>query len=66
MAVYGAGYTGVYRLRSPGRWKQIFPHIPDKILAFAVSNGRLYIATRQRGIFHSPIKEEYYQELSHR
>ena len=64
--VYGAGDTGIYRLNTPGRWKQIFPNIPDKIIALAVSNGRLYIATRQRGVFHSPLKEEYYQELSHK
>ena len=64
--VYGAGDTGVYRLDTPGRWESIFPNIPDKVLAFAVGNGRLYIVTHQRGVFQSPLPVEDAQEISYR
>ena len=64
--VYGAGDTGVYRLDTPGRWHSIFPNIPDKVLAFAVGNGRLYIVTRGREVFQSTLKAEDSHEMSHR
>ena len=64
--LYGAGDTGVYRLDTPGRWHRIFPNIPDKVLAFAVGNGRLYIVTRGREVFQSPLPVEDAHEISHR
>ena len=54
--VYGAGDAGVYRLDAHGKWDQISPNIPDKIVSLVVSNDRLYIATQQRGIFHIPLE----------
>ena len=48
--VYGAGDTGIYRLKT--EWQQIAPEVPDKVLSLVVSNDRLYIATEQRGLFH--------------
>ena len=56
--VYGAGDAGVYRLDDRGRWEQISPNIPDKIIALVVSNDRLYIATQQRGMFHISLEKE--------
>lgn len=64
--VYGVGDTGVYHLNILGHWQQIFPNIPDEILALAVSNSRLYIATRRRGVFHSLLKKEQDHEPSHK
>ena len=64
--VYGAGDTGVYRLDTHGRWKQISPSVPSQILFLVISNDRLYIATQQHGIFHKPLGKEYRNELSQR
>ena len=64
--VYGAGDTGLYRLDTRGHWKQISPSVPDKVLSLVISNDRLYIATRQHGIFHRPLGEEYRNEFSQR
>ena len=64
--VYGAGDTGLYRLDTRGKWKQMSPSVPDKITALVVSNNRLYVATQSRGMFHIPLAEEYYNELSHK
>lgn len=56
--VYGAGDTGVYRLDDRGRWKQISPSVPGKVISVVVNNDRLYIATQHRGMFHIPLEEE--------
>ena len=66
MTVYGAGDTGVYHSDTRGRWEQISPSVPDKVLSLVISNDRLYIATQQHGIFHRPLGEEYRNELSQR
>ena len=66
VTVYGAGDTGVYRSDTRGRWEQISPSVPDKVLSLVISNDSLYIATQQHGIFHRPLGEEYYNELSQR
>ncbi len=54
--VYGAGETGVYRLKT--EWQQISPEVPGKVISLIVSNDRLYIATEQRGLFHISLGEE--------
>ena len=56
-SVYGAGDAGVYRLDVRGKWKQMFPNVPDKIVSLVAINDRLYIATQRRGVFHIPIEE---------
>ena len=66
VTVYGAGDTGVYRSDTRERWEQISPSVPDKVLSLVISNDSLYIATQQHGIFHRPLGEEYYNELSQR
>ena len=55
--VYGTGDTGVYRLDTHDKWKQISPNVPDKVISLVISNSRLYIATQRRGIFHIPLEE---------
>ncbi|MCE2415707.1 sigma-70 family RNA polymerase sigma factor [Candidatus Poribacteria bacterium] len=64
--VYSAGDTGLYRLDTGGRWEQISPSVPDKVISLVINKDRLYIATQQHGIFHSPLPEEYRNELSQR
>jgi RNA polymerase sigma factor (sigma-70 family) len=66
VTVYGAGDTGVYRSDTRGRSEQISPSVPDKVISLVISNDSLYIATQQHGIFHRPLGEEYYNELSQR
>lgn len=56
---YGAGDMGVYRLDSHAKWKQMYSNIPDKIISLSASHDKLYIATKQSGIFHTSIKKEF-------
>ena len=62
--VYGAGDEGLYRLDSSSKWKQILPSVPDEILLLAISNERLYVATRQSGMFHIPLESNSVAERS--
>ena len=55
---YGAGNMGVYRLDSHGKWKQITSNIPDKVISLSASSDKLYIATKQSGIFHTSLEKE--------
>jgi len=55
---YGAGDMGAYRLDSQDKWKQISSNIPDKIISLSASHDKLYIATKQSGIFYTSIEEE--------
>ncbi len=58
-SVYGAGDTGIYRLDDRGKWKQIAPGVPSAIASLVVSDDRLYISTRRRGMFHIPLEERW-------
>ena len=57
-SVYGAGDMGIYRLDARGKWEQVSPSVPDKIVSLVAITDRLYIATQRRGVFHIPIEEE--------
>ena len=52
---YGINNIGVYRLDHRGKWEQILPNIPDKVIDLTVSDTKLYIATDQQGIFYTPL-----------
>ena len=56
--IYGAGDAGVYRLAPHGHWKQISPHVSDKIISLVINNDKLYVATQHRGMFHISLEEE--------
>ncbi len=56
--VYGADAASVYRLDARGKWEQIFPSVPDKIVSLVVSNDRLYIATQKSGLFHISLEAQ--------
>ena len=56
--VYGIGDTGVYRLDTHGRWKQIFTDVPDEIRSLAITNDRLYSIVGRQGIFHTSLVSE--------
>ena len=57
-AIYGASDTGIYELNARSRWEQILPEVPDRVLSFVTNNDKLYIATKQRGMFHISLENE--------
>ena len=59
MAVYGAGDAGLYHLDTYGKWKQVLPSVPGKVISLVVSNNVLYIATDHGGLFHISLEEEW-------
>ena len=59
-AVYGAGNAGVYRLGNRGKWEQVSPSVPGKIISLAINNGRLYVVTGRRGLFHISLDEKFH------
>ena len=59
-AIYGASNTGVYKLNNRSRWEQILPEVPDRVISFVTNNDKLYIATKQRGMFHISLENENY------
>ena len=56
--IYGAGNEGVYQLNRRGEWEKISPEVPDRVISLVPNSDRLYIATKQRGIFHTSIEKE--------
>ena len=50
--VYGAGDEGVYRLNNREEWEKISPEVPDSVKSFVIKDDKLYIATKQRGMFY--------------
>ena len=58
--VYGAGDTGLYRLDVHDKWEQISPVIPGKVRSLVVHFNRLYVATKQRGMFYISLEENNY------
>ena len=63
-SVYGASDMRIYRLDDRGKWKQMSPNVPDKIVSLAVNDDRLYIATERRGMFHIPLKKGFVKLIS--
>ena len=57
-AVYGAGDTGVYRLNNREAWEKISPEVPNSVKSLVIKDDRLYIATKQRGMFHISVEKE--------
>ena len=55
--VYGAGDTGVYYLDAQGKWEQVSPGVPGKVLSLTVDRDRLYVVTEQYGMFHISLEE---------
>ena len=53
--IYGANDRGIYSLDHRGKWEQIYTSVPDKVINLTFSNGKLYIATDQQGIFQIPL-----------
>ena len=56
--VYGISDTGVYRLNTRNRWKQISTEVPDGLISPAITNDRLYGIVERQGIFHTSLVSE--------
>ena len=55
--VYGIADMGVYRLDTHGEWEQVSSEVPDGVDALAITNGRLYGAVTERGIFNMSLED---------
>ena len=55
---YGVGDSGVYRLDTRGRWKQVSSEVLGEVVSIATINNKLYSAVEDRGIFHISLAEE--------
>lgn len=55
--VYGVGDAGIYELNDDNEWQKISPEIPDEVLDLVIHNDKFYIVTKNRGMFHIPLKE---------
>lgn len=55
--IYGAGNMGVHQLNNRNEWKKISSEVPDNVISLVANSNRLYIATKQRGIFHVSLEE---------
>ena len=58
--VYGAGSASIYRLGSHGKWEQVSPSVPGKVVSLAINNNRLYVVTGRRGLFHISLDEKFH------
>ena len=56
--IYGAGNERIHQLNRRGEWEKISPEVPDRVISLVPNSDRLYIATKQRGIFHTSIEKE--------
>ena len=54
--IYGIADMGVYRLDTHGEWEQISSEVPNGVDALAITNGRLYGAAKERGIFNMSLE----------
>ena len=56
--VYGVGSGGAHRLDKRGEWEKISPEVPGSIISATINGDRLYVATKQRGMFHISLENE--------
>lgn len=55
---YGASTTGVYQLDTRGKWEQILPGLPNRVVSIAINGDKLYIATERSGMFQASLQTE--------
>ncbi len=57
--IYGVGDTGAYRLDTHGKWELLSADVPNSlIMSLVISNDRLYVGTRDHGMFHISLDEQ--------
>ena len=56
--VYGVGDSGAYRLDAHSKWELLSSEVPSGIESLVISNDRLYVGTRDRGMFHISLEAQ--------
>ncbi|MDE0019263.1 MAG: sigma-70 family RNA polymerase sigma factor [Candidatus Poribacteria bacterium] len=56
--VYGVGDSGAYRLDAHSKWELLSSEVPSGIESLVISNDRLYVGTRDHGMFHISLEEQ--------
>ncbi len=55
--IYGVGDSGAYRLDAHDKWEPLASEVPSEIHSFVTNNDRLYVGTRDQGMFHISLEE---------
>ena len=55
--IYGIGDRGAYRLDAHYKWELLSSEVPSEIHSFVTNNDRLYVGTRDHGMFHISLEE---------
>lgn len=56
--IYGVGDSSAYRLDADSKWELLSSEVPSRIQSLVTSNGRLYVETRDHGMFHISLEEQ--------
>ncbi|MDE0396751.1 MAG: sigma-70 family RNA polymerase sigma factor [Candidatus Poribacteria bacterium] len=56
--VYGVGDSGAYRLDAHSKWELLSSEVPSGIESLVISNDRLYVGTRDHGMFHISLEAQ--------
>ena len=56
--IYGVNDSGAYRLDAHSRWELLSSEVPSRIQSLVISNHRLYVRTRDHGMFYIPLEEQ--------
>ena len=56
--VYGVGDGGTYRLDAHSKWELLSSEVPSGIESLVISNDRLYVGTRDHGMFHISLEAQ--------
>ncbi len=56
--IYGVSDSGAYRLDADSKWELLSSEVPSRIQSLVTSNGRLYVGTRDHGMFHISLEEQ--------
>ena len=56
--IYGVSDSSAYRLDAHSKWELLSSEVPNRIQSLVTSNGRLYVGTRDHGMFHILLEEQ--------
>ena len=55
--IYGINDSGAYRLDAHSKWELLSSEVPNKIESIVLNSDRLYVGTRDEGMFHISLEE---------
>ena len=56
--IYGVSDSSAYRLDAGSKWELLSSEVPSRIQSLVTSDGRLYVGTRDHGMFHISLEEQ--------